>query len=325
MDLFNLNLKKYNAWKKDPLTWTNFSLNQRFKIIKKFEARSFDDKTINILSQQSLFTLEDIELVDIYFTNKHDSKNPVIEIDFLSQLRSPAFSKLTSIQKRCAVLFQDTFKNLYYQKLIMMLSHDKIVKLMNETKTEYQNLPDHKTWSTKSSFIDNPISQDDIFKIVLRDSVDAVQASCAIQLLRDSYLLLKDKYDAFCQKMPLNIQLKMQDTLFKLTHNPKHCEKFIAFETYIYRLECVIREFNSPLYIDQIKDVRPHHVTVFSANDAFKVLGIHTLSTSDEIKSAYRVLSKKYHPDLNVTADPSVFLLINKAYQFLRKAGLVEP
>ena len=35
------------------------------------------------------------------------------------------------------------------------------------------------------------------------------------------------------------------------------------------------------------------------ANDPFAVLGISSSATEDEIKSAYRKLAKKYHPDLN--------------------------
>ena len=34
-------------------------------------------------------------------------------------------------------------------------------------------------------------------------------------------------------------------------------------------------------------------------NDPFRVLGVTSAATEDEIKSAYRALAKKYHPDLN--------------------------
>ena len=33
--------------------------------------------------------------------------------------------------------------------------------------------------------------------------------------------------------------------------------------------------------------------------DPFQVLGVPSTASEDEIKSAYRKLAKKYHPDLN--------------------------
>lgn len=34
--------------------------------------------------------------------------------------------------------------------------------------------------------------------------------------------------------------------------------------------------------------------------DPYKVLGVSSNATDDEIKKAYRTLSRKYHPDANV-------------------------
>jgi DnaJ-related protein SCJ1 len=39
--------------------------------------------------------------------------------------------------------------------------------------------------------------------------------------------------------------------------------------------------------------------TVFCAEDFYKVLGIDKQANDKQIKSAYRQLSKKYHPDKN--------------------------
>ena len=53
--------------------------------------------------------------------------------------------------------------------------------------------------------------------------------------------------------------------------------------------------------------------------DYYEVLGINRNASADEIKSAFRKLSKKYHPDLNPD-DPTAeekFKEINEAYQVL--------
>ena len=56
--------------------------------------------------------------------------------------------------------------------------------------------------------------------------------------------------------------------------------------------------------------------------DYYEVLGINRNASADEIKSAFRKLSKKYHPDLNPD-DPTAedkFKEINEAYQVLSDA-----
>lgn len=52
--------------------------------------------------------------------------------------------------------------------------------------------------------------------------------------------------------------------------------------------------------------------------DFYEVLGINKNATKDEIKSAYRKLAKKYHPDLNHDADaPEKFKEVQEAYDIL--------
>ena len=50
----------------------------------------------------------------------------------------------------------------------------------------------------------------------------------------------------------------------------------------------------------------------------YKILGVDNNATSAEIKKAYRILSLKYHPDRNSSAEATErFQEINEAYETL--------
>ncbi len=52
--------------------------------------------------------------------------------------------------------------------------------------------------------------------------------------------------------------------------------------------------------------------------DYYEVLGLSKGASEDEIKKAYRKLSKKYHPDINKEADAEEkFKEVSEAYEIL--------
>lgn len=61
---------------------------------------------------------------------------------------------------------------------------------------------------------------------------------------------------------------------------------------------------------------------ITNSNEACKVLGVEPGASEDDIKSAFRKLSKQLHPDVNKAEDAEQkFKEINEAYQFLQKHG----
>lgn len=49
----------------------------------------------------------------------------------------------------------------------------------------------------------------------------------------------------------------------------------------------------------------------------YKVLGVSSLSTKEEIKEEYKKLCKKYHPDNLETGDTAKFQELVKAWKFI--------
>ncbi len=57
-----------------------------------------------------------------------------------------------------------------------------------------------------------------------------------------------------------------------------------------------------------------------SPDQYFKILGLRSDATLDQLKKAYRKKARLYHPDLNSRLDAAeIFIAINEAYEYLDK------
>ena len=58
-------------------------------------------------------------------------------------------------------------------------------------------------------------------------------------------------------------------------------------------------------------------MSVTTRVDALRILGLNANASMDDIKNAYKSLSKKYHPDVMGENYTDMFARINEAYDFL--------
>jgi len=56
--------------------------------------------------------------------------------------------------------------------------------------------------------------------------------------------------------------------------------------------------------------------------DAYRILNVSANSSPEEIKSAYRNMALKFHPDINPNANPDEMININLAYEKIKEAPL---
>lgn len=57
-------------------------------------------------------------------------------------------------------------------------------------------------------------------------------------------------------------------------------------------------------------------------SSAIHILGLKPDFSEDELKVCYRKMARKYHPDINKSADAgNMFMLVKEAYDYLLKNG----
>lgn len=65
---------------------------------------------------------------------------------------------------------------------------------------------------------------------------------------------------------------------------------------------------------------------ILSRQEACRCLGIAETATEEEVKRAYRLMAKQYHPDVNIQIDTrEVYYKIQEAYRFLLSHPYVAP
>ncbi len=65
---------------------------------------------------------------------------------------------------------------------------------------------------------------------------------------------------------------------------------------------------------------------ILSRQEACKYLGINENATDEEVKRAYRVMVKRYHPDANIQIDTrEIYIKIQEAYEYLLTHPYITP
>lgn len=65
---------------------------------------------------------------------------------------------------------------------------------------------------------------------------------------------------------------------------------------------------------------------ILSRQEACRCLGVKENATDEEIKKAYRILVKKYHPDANTQIDTrEIYMKIQEAYEYLMAHPYIAP
>ncbi|MGA0211705.1 MAG: DnaJ domain-containing protein, partial [Flavobacteriaceae bacterium] len=57
-----------------------------------------------------------------------------------------------------------------------------------------------------------------------------------------------------------------------------------------------------------------------ATDNAYKILDITSNATNEEVKKAYRVMAKKYHPDKIQSQDPAMIKGAKEKFQEVQKA-----
>jgi hypothetical protein len=101
------------------------------------------------------------------------------------------------------------------------------------------------------------------------------------------------------------------------------CLKSLYADLFTLQVDCeelYKQIFRSTLKLDfgfRIK-METEHEGLITLKNSFNILNVNSSCSIEDVKSAFRILVKKLHPDLNPDADREEFLIVEKAYERLR-------
>ncbi|AVN64353.1 MULTISPECIES: J domain-containing protein [Mesoplasma] len=185
---------------------------------------------------------------------------------------------------------------------------NKTINLMNKLSFEIQNIKNNINQFTDTDFSSNLYNE---FKLKVLMNQDIIENK--IESIDESFKEIDLK----------KLEQLINEIIYKLNENYiltiKKLKQFIL-ATYEIDFESI--EINFSENKNRFEDFS--HKNILGSNSnvdfwSYEILGISLKASDIQIKQAYKILAKKYHPDNNKDPEAEEMMkLINKAYNILK-------